>query len=61
MVPNDPELPLPLDKVYPIHEIVRIDYSIPGCPPSADAIWQALEAILAARAPDPDPRSIHYD
>ena len=31
-IPNDPELPLPLDKVYPIHEIVRIDYFIPGCP-----------------------------
>ncbi len=60
-VPDDPELPLPLDKVYPIHEIVRVDYSIPGCPPSADAIWNALTDILAARKPTPDPRSIHYD
>jgi NAD-reducing hydrogenase small subunit len=34
-VPNDPELPLPLDKVHPIHEVVRVDYFLPGCPPSA--------------------------
>jgi hypothetical protein len=32
-IPNDPELPLPLDKVHPIHEVVRIDYFLPGCPP----------------------------
>ena len=32
-VPNDPELPLLLDKVRPINEVVRIDYFIPGCPP----------------------------
>ena len=39
-VPNDPELPLPLDKVHPINEVVRVDYFLPGCPPSADAIWK---------------------
>ena len=33
-IPNDPELPLPLDKVHPIHEVVKIDYFLPGCPPS---------------------------
>jgi hypothetical protein len=32
-VPNDPELPLLFDKVYPVNEIVRVDYFIPGCPP----------------------------
>ena len=25
-VPNDPELPLPLNKVHPIHEVVHVDY-----------------------------------
>ena len=29
-VPNDLELPLPLDKVHPLHEIVRIDYTAGG-------------------------------
>jgi NAD-reducing hydrogenase small subunit len=35
MIPNDPELPLPLNKVHPIHEVVKVDYFMPGCPPSA--------------------------
>ncbi len=44
--PNDPELPIILDKVYPCHEIVKIDYLLPGCPPRADLIWEALIAII---------------
>jgi NAD-reducing hydrogenase small subunit len=50
-IPDDPELPLPLDKVHPLHEVVHIDYFIPGCPPSADAIWEAITAIAAGREP----------
>ena len=47
MIPNDPELPLPLNKVHPLHEVVHIDHFIPGCPPSADAIWTVLTGLLA--------------
>ena len=46
-IPDDPEIPLLLDRVYPAHEVVRIDYHLPGCPPSADTIWEALRALLA--------------
>ncbi len=49
MIPNDPELPLLLDRVYPSHEVVKIDYFLPGCPPSGDAIWVALCALLTGR------------
>jgi NAD-reducing hydrogenase small subunit len=35
-----------LDRVYPSHEVVKIDYFLPGCPPSGDAIWAALRALL---------------
>jgi len=45
-IPADPEIPLMLDRVYPCHEVVKIDYFIPGCPPSADALWEALTALL---------------
>lgn len=45
-VPNDPEIPLLLDKVYPCHEVVKVDYHLPGCPPSADTLWAALSALL---------------
>jgi NAD-reducing hydrogenase small subunit len=48
-LPNDPEIPLILDKVYPLNEVVKIDYYIPGCPPPADAIWEALVALLTGK------------
>jgi NAD-reducing hydrogenase small subunit len=47
-----PELPLPLNKVHPIHEVVKVDYFIPGCPPSGDAIWKVLTDLLAGASPN---------
>lgn len=61
LIPNDPELPLPLAKVRPLHEVVKIDYFIPGCPPSADAIWKALTDILSGREPALGHGLIQYD
>ena len=46
ILPNDEELPIILDKVYPCHEVVKIDYYLPGCPPRADLIWNALIALV---------------
>jgi NAD-reducing hydrogenase small subunit len=51
MIPNDEDLPLLLDRVYPSHEIVKIDFFLPGCPPSGDAIWEGLRDLLTGRAP----------
>lgn len=55
-IPNDEELPIILDKVYPLHEIVKVDYFLPGCPPSADLIWKALTALLGGK-----PLDLTYD
>lgn len=60
-IPNDPELPLPLNKVHPIHEVVKIDYFLPGCPPSADAIWKFLTDLIAGRTPKLGHGLLHYD
>lgn len=60
-IPNDPELPLPLDKVHPIHEVVRVDYFLPGCPPSADAIWRLLTDLLEGRTPHIPNECLRYD
>ena len=49
MIPNDEDLPLLLDRVYPAHEFVQIDHFLPGCPPSAEAIWAALRALLTGQ------------
>lgn len=60
-IPDDPELPLILDRVLPAPEVVPIEYVIPGCPPSADAIWAALGDILAGRAPRLSGKLLRYD
>lgn len=56
IIPNDPELPMLLDRVYPCHEIVKIDYFLPGCPPRADLIWEALVALITG-----DPMKLPYE
>ena len=60
-IPSDPELPLLLDKVYPIHEIVKVDYFLPGCPPSADVFWSFLTVLLEGREPKLANDLIHFD
>jgi len=60
-IPNDVEIPLLLDKVHPIHEVVKVDYTLPGCPPSADTIWTFLTELIEGK-PISFPYSlIHYD
>lgn len=60
-IPDDPELPLPLKEVRPVHEIVRVDFFLPGCPPSAEAIWQVLTALIEGRAPSLSAELLRYD
>jgi len=60
-IPGDKELPLMLDKVYPLHEVVKIDYHLPGCPPSADTIWETLVALLTDKPIDLPYELIKYD
>lgn len=60
-IPNDPELPLPFDKVHPVYEVVKVDYFLPGCPPSGDAIWKFLTDLLNGREPKLDYEQLHFD
>ncbi|AEJ01854.1 NADH ubiquinone oxidoreductase 20 kDa subunit [Nitrosomonas sp. Is79A3] len=60
-IPDDIELPLLLDKVYPVSEVVHIDYFLPGCPPSADAFLQLLQPLLTGQKPVIAKSQLHYD
>ncbi len=60
-IPDDAELPMLLNKVHPVHEVVKVDYFLPGCPPPADMIWQLLTDLLQGREPSFDAEQIHYD
>ncbi len=61
VIPNDAEIPLILDRVYPCQEIVKIDYFLPGCPPPAETIYQALVALLTNQPLDLPYELVKYD
>lgn len=46
IIPNHEDIPKILNKVYSNHEVVKIDYHIPGCPPNANHIWNVVKHIL---------------
>ncbi len=60
-IPDDPEIPMLLDRVYPCHEVVRVDYHLPGCPPSAESIWQALNALITGKSAELPYELIKYE
>jgi NAD-reducing hydrogenase small subunit len=61
IIPNDDEIPMILDRVYPCQEIVKIDYYLPGCPPRADLIWNALIALVKGTPIDLPYETIKFD
>jgi NAD-reducing hydrogenase small subunit len=60
-IPNDLEIPLLLNKVHPIHEVVKVDYFLPGCPPSGDAIWTFLTELIEGKPIGFPYNQLHYD
>ncbi len=49
-------VPRLLPRVRPIHEVVKVDYFLPGCPPPAEAIHRLLAQLLDGGAAAPDER-----
>ena len=49
-------IPALLERSRPVHEVVPVDVFVPGCPPSADTIFQVLSDLLEGRTPAPDKR-----
>lgn len=45
-------LPEFYNSVYPLDQIISVDYYIPGCAPSPDTIKDAFTAILEGKLPD---------
>jgi NAD-reducing hydrogenase small subunit len=44
-------VPVLLDRVRPVHEVVAVDYFLQGCPPDPAAIITLISDILDGRAP----------
>ena len=45
-------VPRLLPMASPVHRVVKVDVFLPGCPPSADLIYQSLVDLLEGRTPD---------
>jgi NAD-reducing hydrogenase small subunit len=51
-LPDDHSVvPVLLDTVLPVHQVVEVDFYLPGCPPPARRIQTVLESLLAGKAP----------
>ena len=52
VVPNEEGIvPALLPKVLPVHQLIQVDVYLPGCPPPADRIQEALIGILDDNLP----------
>jgi len=51
-VPREPGIVPPLlERVMPVHEVVHVDYYLPGCPPPAERIKALMTQVLAGATP----------
>jgi len=60
IVPSSPELGRPVP-VKAVDQVVKVDVYLPGCPPSADAIYYVLSELLAGRKPELRGENLRYD
>lgn len=49
-----------MPQARPLHEIIKVDAFIHGCPPTADSIWFAVSELLEGRMPANSPVYLRY-
>jgi NAD-reducing hydrogenase small subunit len=49
LIPSDEDLSPLLDRIYPCHEVVKVDVFLPGCPPHPEVIWSTLKSMAEGR------------
>lgn len=45
------EIPEFYPAVLRLQDVVAVDYEIPGCPPQADRVWEAVQAVVSGAVP----------
>lgn len=58
-IPTSPELGRPT-WVRALHEVVKVDVFVPGCPPDADVIHYALSELAQGRIPEIKGEKLHW-
>jgi F420-non-reducing hydrogenase small subunit len=51
MKEGDIEIPILNDRVKTLAQTVEVDFSMPGCPPVADQVWNVFQALLTGNIP----------
>ena len=59
LIPNDPELAT-MQETRAVHEVVPVDYNVPGCPPDADTIFYVLAELAQGRKPELKDELLHW-
>jgi NAD-reducing hydrogenase small subunit len=59
MIPTDPELAV-MTRVRALQDVVPVDIFLPGCPPSADAIFYVLSELAQGRIPELKDDNLHW-
>jgi NAD-reducing hydrogenase small subunit len=60
-LPMEPGIvPALLPRVMPVHEVVHVNYFLPGCPPPADRIKALLVQVLSGTEPKLEGKEIKF-
>lgn len=57
-VPNGPEIPVLKETVKTLSQIIKVDYSVPGCPPVPSVIKEALLSLVEGKQPPVKTRNL---
>jgi F420-non-reducing hydrogenase small subunit len=49
---GDLEIPILYDQVLRLSDVIEVDYELPGCPPNADRVWEAILALASGAVPE---------
>jgi NAD-reducing hydrogenase small subunit len=60
-IPSERDIvPRLLERVLPLHQVVPVDFYLPGCPPPAERIRAVLEDVVRGKAPRLEGRDIQF-
>jgi NAD-reducing hydrogenase small subunit len=60
-IPKSRDISKLLPRVKPVNEVIKVDFYIPGCPPSADIIFYVLNELIEGRIPKLEGERLTYE